>query len=178
MRAVTAFALVLLAACESVATPSVSPTQDGGSSSPLTFDVPADAAAVAGGCGSTTVYKGGVGKSLQVATGNNAPAGVPYAIGRPAIAAAFIFGYPLHMPDSGIPYSNKILWVVGAARAGELLIEGHPLGRTAPVVRYSFPDNSGPGEIYPSGVDVPEPGCWQFSLSWSGRTAQLELEYR
>jgi len=42
----------------------------------------------------------------------------------------------------------------------------------------SQPANSGPGEIYPSIVDVPQPGCWRFDLSWSGHRATVYLEYQ
>ena len=82
------------------------------------------------------------------------------------------------MPSAGIGYSNKILWVVGVQRTGDLEIDGVPLGKTGPVVHYSFPANSSPGEIYPSGVDVPEAGCWAFTLRFAGQTAQIELAYR
>lgn len=132
---------------------------------------------MAGGCGQTTIVQGGVSQALIDATGNNAPGG-PYAIAHPATAAAFIFGHPLHMPTSGIAYNNKILWVVGTARTGDLLIEGHPLGAGAPTVRYTQTANSFPGEIYPSGIDVPVAGCWQFTLRWSDQVAEIELEYR
>ena len=131
-----------------------------------------------GGCGSTTVLTGGVPDALVRSTGNNAPSGVPYAVAHPATAAGFIFGYPLHMPNADIGYSNKILWVVGVPRTGDLVIDGVPFGKTAPSVHYSFPANSSPGEIYPSGVDVPEPGCWAFTLRFAGQTAQIELAYR
>jgi len=45
-------------------------------------------------------------------------------------------------------------------------------------VHHSFPANSGPGEIYPSVVDVPEAGCWAFTLRFAGLTAEVELAYR
>lgn len=121
---------------------------------------------------------GGVPDTLMKSTGDNAPSGVPYAVARPATAAGFIFGYPLHVPSAGIGYSNKILWVVGVQRTGDLVIDGVPLGKSAPAVHYSFPANSSPGEIYPSGVDVPEPGCWTFTLRFAGQTAQIDLAYR
>ena len=130
-----------------------------GTAAPALFAPTAAAKPTDGGCG-------------------NAPSGVPYAVARPATAAGFIFGYPLHMPSAGIGYSNKILWVVGVQRTGDLAIDGVPLGKTGPVVHYSFPANSSPGEIYPSGVDVPEAGCWAFTLRFAGQTAQIELAYR
>ena len=139
-----------------------------------TFAPTATATATDGGCGSTTVYIGGVPDSLKRAAGDNAPTGTPYAVAHPGTAAGFIFGYPLRTPSVG----NKILWVVGVRRTGDLLVDGVPVGKTGPAVHYSFPANSGPGEIYPSGVDVPEPGCWAFTLRFAGQVAQIELAYR
>jgi hypothetical protein len=131
-----------------------------------------------GGCGSTTVLTGGVPDTLVRSTGDNAPTGVPYAVTHPATAAGFLFGYPLHVPSAGIGSSNKILWVVGVQRTGDLVIDGVPLGKNAPAVHYSFSANSSPGEIYPSGVDVPEARCWAFTLRFAGQTAHIELAYR
>jgi hypothetical protein len=82
------------------------------------------------------------------------------------------------MPSSGITYSNKILWVVGTTRTGDLVIDGHPLGALTPTVHVTLTPNSFPGEIYPSGIDVPAPGCWQFTLRWADQVAEIELEYR
>lgn len=177
-----AIALVLLSC--TVSSPSTTPTPAASSPEPPHTPAPAefislpDAQQIDGGCGQTTMVKGGVSETLARSTGNNVPTGVPYAIARPPIAAAFVFGHPLHMPDSGITSSNKILWVVGTARTGPLLVEGRPLGRSAPFVAFTFPANSGPGEIYPSGVDVPEPGCWRFTLQWAGQQAEIDLLYR
>ena len=35
----------------------------------------------------------------------------------------------------------------------------------------------GAGEIYPSEIVAPSPGCWQFTLSWSGHTDTVDLWY-
>ena len=67
--------------------------------------------------------------------------------------------------------------VVGTARTGNLDIDAHPLGVTAPTVHESLTPNSFPGKIYPDGLDVPQPGCWVFTLSWAGQRAELELQY-
>jgi hypothetical protein len=141
---------------------------------PRVFVPMADAGTLSAGCGKTSVLKGGMPQSLIDATGNNAP-GTPYAIAHPQTAAAFLFGYPL---TSGPSAQNKILWVVGTMRIGNLVIDGHPLGAQAPTVHASLTPNSNPGEIYPSGIDVPTPGCWQFTLRWADQVAEIELEYR
>src|SRR5438094_16776 len=98
---------------------------------------------------------------------NAAPRGGPQSLAPPVTASGFMCGCPLHGPTAGSGSSNNTLWVVRA-----------PLGKTGPVVHYSFPANSRPGEIYPSGVDVPEAACWAFTLRFAGQTAQIELAYR
>jgi hypothetical protein len=143
-------------------------------STPRVFATGASAKPMAGGCGQTAVVDGDLTQSLIDATGNNAPK-TPYAIAHPPTAAAFLFGYPL---TSGPSAQNKILWVVGTMRTGDLVVDGHPLGAPAPTVRATLKPNSNPGEIYPSGIDVPTPGCWQFTLRWADQIAEIELEYR
>jgi hypothetical protein len=143
-------------------------------STPRVFATDANAKPMAGGCGQTAVVDGGLSQSLIDATGNNAPK-TPYAIAHPPTAAAFLFGYPL---ASGPLAQNKILWVVGTQRTGALVIDGHPLGAQAPTVHATLAPNSNPGEIYPSGIDVPTPGCWQFTLRWADQVAEIELGYR
>jgi hypothetical protein len=68
------------------------------------------------------------------------------------------------MPDGG---ATKILWVIRAGAVGPVLvITGHNrtgAGRT----QQAFPAASGGGVAgtpYPSIIDVPTPGCWQFRL--------------
>jgi hypothetical protein len=68
------------------------------------------------------------------------------------------------MPDGG---TTKILWVIRTGAVGPVLeIIGHTrtgAGRT----HQAFPAASGGGVAgtpYPSIIDVPTPGCWQFRL--------------
>jgi hypothetical protein len=95
-------------------------------------------------------------------------------IASPDIAAGFIFS-----SLTAGPLDNKILWYVRFPRDGKpLMAEGHPLGASRPVARFSQPANSGPGEIYPSGPAVPMPGCWHFTLSWNGHSAEVDLLFK
>jgi hypothetical protein len=136
------------------------------------------AAVVPGGCGVTQVLKGGVPAWLDEAGAHNNPDGLPYAVATPPIAAGFLFGYPLRAGHPDNP-ANKILWVVARPRGGSALtISAHPIGKAAPLVTTIQPANSSPGEIYPSIVDVPEPGCWHLDLAWAGQQASVELEYQ
>ena len=137
----------------------------------------AAAIAVAGGCGTTQVYKGGVPDWLTQAGDNNNPNDLPYFITDPPIAAGFMFGYPLHATAPG-KQGNKILWVVGIPRGGsDLHITGHPQNTITPTIDQAFPANSSPGEIYPSEVDVPQAGCWHFDLSWDKNKTSVDLVY-
>jgi hypothetical protein len=64
------------------------------------------------------------------------------------------------------------------ARHGSPLgISATPLHASAPVIRSSWPADSSPGEIYPSSVNVPTPGCWQLTLRWAGHTDLIDLLY-
>lgn len=149
--------------------PSPSPFVGG---SPTTAAVP-----VAGGCGTTQVYLGGEPDWLTQAGAGNNPSGVPYFITSPAIAAGFLFSHPLR---SGAPSNpgNKILWVVGIPRnENELSISSHPLSSSGPMLQYFFPDNASPGEIYPSEVDVPTPGCWHFDVAWGPNHTSVDLVF-
>ena len=44
------------------------------------------------------------------------------------------------------------------------------------LVRSSWPADSEPGEIYPSGVDLPKPGCWHVALAWGSHRASIDVE--
>jgi hypothetical protein len=93
------------------------------------------------------------------------------------MAAGFLFGHPLRAGNPANP-SNKILWVVASPRDGmPLRLSGHPIGASAPVVTSTWPANASPGEIYPSIINVPAPGCWHFTLSWKGHTDAVDLNY-
>ena len=143
-------------------------------------DVPASPLAhrVAGGCGATTAYAGDPPQWLvDAACGRGAPSSLPYVSSASGLIGGFIFGYPLRAGAPENP-TNKILWAVATARNGSPLdIEARRQGSTGPALTFSFPDNAGPGEIYPSIVDVPSPGCWTFTLSWGTGEGQVQLAY-
>jgi hypothetical protein len=100
---------------------------------------------------------------------------VPYALASGDTAGAFFFADPLRAGHPENP-SNKVLWIVDAPR------NGHPLRIVArrpdssQTVRMQFPADSGPGEIYPSGVDLPSAGCWKLSLAWGAHRASIDVE--
>ena len=169
----------LMIACEASPQGSpATPTPTSGKTAAAADFAPAEGAEVIpGGCNGTKVYRGPIPPSLDSAAGHNSPHS-PYVIADPPIAAGFLFKYPL---KGGFPgpneSTNKILWVVKDRKRSYFSIDGHPHGANRPIVHFSRPADSGPGEIYPDGEDVPTPGCWDFTLKWAGLVAHVSLEY-
>ncbi len=142
----------------------------------LTAGIPASATP-ASGCGESPVYRGPIPAWLEVADGENTPRGRSWVVATPPIAAGFIFSNPLRAGHPENPY-NKVLWVVRTPRNGsDLEITAWPVGASSPIVSDRSPDNSGPGEIYPDGLDVPTAGCWHFDLRWASSRTTVDLEY-
>jgi hypothetical protein len=174
-RLVLIWTAMMLAGCS--AAPTSSPSTPP-SSAHSQANVPVGATIVPGGCGATAVVTGHVPTWLDEAGAHNNPDAAPYVLAVPQQAAGFIFGYPLRSGHPENP-SNKILWVVGLPRNGSSLeISAHPLGAATPTLTQIQPADSSPGEIYPSIVDVPQPGCWHFDLTWAGHKASVELVYQ
>lgn len=143
---------------------------DGGTSGAI----PDGAHEVSGGCGTTVLYTGG---REDWTSGANGPVDLVQATSNEGNVVAFLFASPLRAGEPENP-ANKILWVVKEPRNGsDLVISGHPLDADAPTVAQSELADSSPGEIYPSIVNVPSSGCWQFSLRWNGNTDSIELPY-
>lgn len=103
---------------------------------------------------------------------------MPYVLGAHGDIVAVLWArhdplYAPPKPDRG----NKILWVsrLPLSTTGNLDITARQLiGGTAvgPVVRRSV--FGGPG---PSLLDMPQAGCWQFNLRWSGHQDSVDLAY-
>jgi hypothetical protein len=104
---------------------------------------------------------------------------IPYALASGRAAAAFFFAPTLRAGHPTNP-ANKVLWVVRYPRDGSPLrvVARSGEGRHLQTVRLSFPDDADPGEIYPSYVDLPTPGCWMLTLHWSTRTATIDVQVR
>ncbi|HET6865947.1 MAG TPA: hypothetical protein VFH80_08495 [Solirubrobacteraceae bacterium] len=101
---------------------------------------------------------------------------VPYSLASGDTAAAFFFAPRLRAGHPENP-SNKVLWVVRFPRDGHPLDITARLGRdTAEVVRSTWSADSEPGEIYPSGIDLPKPGCWHLALAWGRHRASVDVE--
>jgi hypothetical protein len=98
--------------------------------------------------------------------------GIAYVVARRGDILGVLFGRPLSSPPAP-DRSNKILWVsrVPVTPGGSLEITATLDGTTGTVRRTVA---GGPG---PSGVDMPKPGCWHFTLAWSGHTDAMDLIY-
>jgi hypothetical protein len=101
---------------------------------------------------------------------------LPYALSSGDGAAAFFFANPLRAGHPTNPH-NKILWVVRYPRNGKPLnIVARSPADPGKTVRASWPADSEPGEIYPSYVDLPKPGCWELTLGWNTHTVHLNVQ--
>jgi hypothetical protein len=134
---------------------------------------------VAGGCGASRLYRGGLPAwtAPAFALSSNAPPPWPFAIAQHGTAVAILFGYPLR---AGNPTnrSNKVLWIMRLPRHGSpLTIRARPLDAERPLISVMRPADSSPGEIYPSEVDVPTAGCWHLTLRWARHTDSVDLRY-
>jgi hypothetical protein len=126
------------------------------------------------GCGMTRILQGTGPRWAQSAQ----PPPIHYAVAEHGNAVGYLFGYPLVIAAHQKQENDKILWVVRLPRNGQPLhITGHRLNAPRPGLAMTFPDNSGPGEIYPSSVAAPLPGCWQFTLTWDGHTDAIDLPF-
>lgn len=135
--------------------------------------LPQQSQAAPGGCAGTRVTVGGAPPTWAGFSGAGV---VPWAMGSPPDALAYLFATQLvagWRPDGS---SNKVLWVTrGLSR--DLTIVGRPLGQSQPVVTVG--GQIVDGNQLPSLVDVPTPGCWSFVVSWirsSRQTSTIDLD--
>jgi hypothetical protein len=99
---------------------------------------------------------------------------LPYSLASGRSAAAF-FWVSLRAGSPSNP-ANKVLWVMRYPRRGSpLRIIARDGAKPALTVRSSWPADSSPGEIYPSYLNLPKPGCWRLTLRWSSHVAHLSV---
>ncbi|MDT5023745.1 MAG: hypothetical protein QOE61_171 [Micromonosporaceae bacterium] len=102
------------------------------------------------------------------------PGQATYVMSHEANLVGVLFGESLRAGENLTGPSNKILWIVREPRAGgSLELALRRLDGTGEPVTVVRPADSGPGEICPSIVDVPEPGCWRVEAVWSGHRASV-----
>lgn len=102
------------------------------------------------------------------------PRGIPWAQAEPAVAGitAFLFyayssGPFLHTGGQFPNGTNdKILWVIENPQAtNEVEIRGAALSNPQETFDQTFPVADSPADNYPSIIDVPASGCWQFTIT-------------
>jgi hypothetical protein len=97
---------------------------------------------------------------------------VPYVLGVEGDIVGVLFGQPLQAPPPSGDRKNKILWISRLASDGDALRIEARLTGSGQTTRREVAE--GPG---PSIIDLPAPGCWEFSLSWSGHRDQVYVPY-
>jgi hypothetical protein len=157
--------LLVLGACSSPA--------DHGRAPGASAVTPAQSQGAAGGCAGTFV-SATTAPPAWARAGFTFPAqgpGIPWAVGKPPDAVAYLFATQLVAGGSRSDHSsNKVLWVTQEPPEG-LQIQGHPLGRFEPTIAISGQLTN--GNQLPSIVDVPTPGCWSFDVSWGRRPRHM-----
>ena len=94
----------------------------------------------------------------------------PHVTGASGDIIGVLFADPLRAPQTP-GMNNKILWVAKDHGTGPLHIRARLEGSSQQVTRTV---TGGPG---PSIIDMPAPGCWQLTLTWSGHTDTTALPY-
>ena len=109
----------------------------------------------------------------------NPPRGIPSALTDDGSAIAYFFGDPLVSPPRAEGAANKILWISRFPRNEHSLkvVATRVDGAKTPEITVTQPADSSPGEIYPTIIDVPTPGCWLLSLSWGRHRDTLSVSY-
>jgi len=133
------------------------------------------ATAAAGVCVAAPIHRGAPPAWSASAWSSSPGFRLPYSLASGDSAAAF-FWVRLRAGDPSNP-ANKVLWVMRYPRQHTPLRILARWGASAAVTaRSSWPPDSSPGEIYPSYLNLPKPGCWQLTLRWSSHTARLDVE--
>lgn len=94
----------------------------------------------------------------------------PHITGASGTIVGVLMANPLRSPPPP-GSSNKIVWAAKDPGNGPLNITAHLEGSTQEVRRKvaGFPG--------PSDINMPAPGCWQLTLTWSGHTDTAALPY-
>ncbi len=103
-------------------------------------------------------------------------------VGRRHGIVGHSFAWPKPFRSPPLPdRHNKILWELKRPRratdTADLLITAS-LNNSAVVVHRRVEGHVTPGRTRPSIIDVPEPGCWTFSLAWGAQRDTVSVRYR
>ena len=103
-------------------------------------------------------------------------------VGRRHRIVGHSFAWPEAFRSPPLPdRHNKILWELQrpgrAADTADLLITAS-LNDSDMVVHRRVEGHVTPGRTRPSIIDVPEPGCWTFSLTWGAERDMVSVRYK
>lgn len=98
--------------------------------------------------------------------------GVPHVFSEHGDLIAVLFEYP-PTASKDPREANKILWV---SRPPQTPLQPLTIKAVLDRPRTSV-TRVVPGGAGPSGINLPEPGCWRLSLSWSGHTDTMTLRF-
>jgi hypothetical protein len=105
---------------------------------------------------------------------------VPQIRGVRGAILGVVFGNPLRAPNV-VGHGNKILWITSPTRMSastssppDPTLKIHATLNGSDLVA----DRSVAGGPGPSLVDMPAPGCWTFTLTWSGLVDELAVPYQ
>lgn len=178
----------LLAACGSVPGPTVEtspprvssslayPTEHSTAMSPsLAASAIASPLSLPGSCGATPLFAAPGPAASRIAGLD----GLDWSVAEPETMglAAYFFGERPHLVSGGGAVGkNKVLWVSSLEASGVLVITARPVTGTGAMVVESFPSAVSPPGNYPSGIDLPTPGCWHLDLVLGKTHAGLDVE--
>ena len=103
-------------------------------------------------------------------------------VGRRHRIVGHSFGWPEPFRSPPLPdRHNKILWELQrtgqAGDTADLLITAS-LNGSEIVIHRRVEGHVTPGRSRPSIIDMPEPGCWTFTLAWGAERDTVSLRYR
>jgi hypothetical protein len=94
---------------------------------------------------------------------------MPFVTSASGNVVAILFGNELSAPPRP-DVANKVLWVWHQYPADLNIRASARLDGTGPVITAGLPTPAGP-----SYVDLPSPGCWRLTLSWTGGSDTIDL---
>jgi hypothetical protein len=86
-----------------------------------------------------------------------------------------VFGWPLRAPPDR-DHANKILWRTRHSGGGDLFVAASLNGSTVRVHRH-VEQSMSVGTAMPSIINVPQAGCWTFSLRWGHQRDLVAVRY-
>jgi hypothetical protein len=100
--------------------------------------------------------------------GFGSPSGWDFVTSSGGDIVGVLFG-TLHSPPLN-GSTNKILWISRDPSAGELTVTAQLVGATTVV-------DVGDVSFGPSIIDMPDAGCWRFTLNWRGGPETVDITY-